>query len=202
MTRSVILFGGTFSPPHLGHLTMATLAFEQAQADEVWFVPSPDPPHKQGVRHIPFHVRVNMVRALLSTDGAVVGRFSVSTLEDELARPSFTVDTVKAYKQRYPDVEFRFLIGSDSLFDLPTWHLAVELVSEIEFLVADRGSFPFELTLERVKTELPQLSATRIVMPILEISSSWIRQRMQDGLSVCGLVPNEVRKLLPPSYLS
>lgn len=201
MTRSVILFGGTFNPPHLGHLMMATFALEQADADEVWFVPSPDPPHKQGERHIPFHVRVDMVRHLLSTDEALRRHFLVSTLEDELLRPSYSVDTVKAYKERYPDVEFRFLIGLDSLFDLPTWHRASELVREIEFLVADRTGLAFDATLQQVKSALPALVAARVEMPLLEISSTWIRQRLHEGRSVCGLVPNEVLKLLPTALL-
>lgn len=189
--KQVLLFGGTFDPPHIGHLTMAQLAVEQTKADEVWFLPAPLPPHKLGESHLPYSLRVDMVKALVHG----YNKLSVSTIETFLHGPSYTVDTVMECQRRYTDVEFRFLLGSDSLADLPTWHRASELTRLIPFVAADRSSHLFEQTVRETRQRLQDLRVQVIEMPLLDVSSSWLRARLNAGEPVCGLVPEGVLKI-------
>lgn len=183
----VILFGGTFDPPHVGHLTMAQLALEQTQADAVWLLPAPVPPHKE-TQSLPYPTRVELTAAMV----ADYPKLSVCTAEAELATPSYTVDTVAALHRRCPDTRFVFLIGTDSLAQLPTWRRAAELALRIHFLVAVRSGFPFTETLAAAQKEIPQLQAMPVEMPIIDVSSSWVRHRWAAGKPVCGLVPDSV----------
>lgn len=189
--KQILLFGGTFDPPHLGHLMMAELALEQIGVDEVWFLPAPLPPHKLTQAHRPYAQRVRMTEALI----AGYRNMSVSTIEASLAVPSFTVDTVEACQRQYPEFDFRFLIGSDSLGDLPMWHRAHQLVGNVRFVVAVRSSHGIQETLANSLRALPKLQVQVIEMPLLDISSTWLRNRLHAGQSVCGLVPDRVLEL-------
>lgn len=186
--EQVILFGGTFEPPHVGHLAMAQLALEQTSADEVWFLPAPRPPHKEDVGDDTFPWRVEMVDALIE------GRAGLRSMpiESLLPRPSFSADTVRACQEWCPDVQFSFLIGADSLAQLPTWHRVTELASHVTFVVATRAGYPFAQTLVEVQKLIPGLRASLIEMPMLDVSSTWLRERMLAKLDVCGLVPPAV----------
>jgi nicotinate-nucleotide adenylyltransferase len=186
---SVLLFGGSFNPPHIGHLSMAALALEQTFASEVWWLPAPAPPHKtkRGDMHS-FADRCAMVEALIQTH---VG-MRMMPLEAQLPTPSYTVDTIRACQSWFPDIEFQFLIGSDSLSQLPTWHGALELATMVSFVVATRTGFPFPEEYAHVKSQLPDLCAHQIQMPLLDVESSWLRLRMDKQLSTFGLVPETV----------
>jgi nicotinate-nucleotide adenylyltransferase len=187
----VILFGGTFDPPHIGHLVMAELALEESGAEELWFLPAPVPPHKMKTHALSYELRVRMTEAM------VQGRkgMRVCTIEGDLPEPSYTVHTVSACKRAYPQHVFRFLIGSDSLASLPTWHQAKELVENIEFLVAVRSGYPFQTVYSATLEALPGLRAKAIEMPLLDISSTWLRHRFESGLPLCGLVLPEVEEI-------
>lgn len=189
--KQILLFGGTFDPPHLGHLMMAELALEQIGVEEVWFLPAPLPPHKIGESHRPYEQRVRMTKALV----AGCRNMSVSTMEASLPVPSFTVDTVEACQRQYPEFHFRFLIGSDSLGDLPFWHRVHQLVENVRFVVAVRSSHQIQETLASSLRALPKLQVQVIDMPLLDISSLWLRNRLDGGQSVCGLVPDRVLQI-------
>ncbi len=166
---------------------MAELAREQTGADQVWFMPAAVPPHK-GRPHQDFAWRAEMVSALIDgRDGLLV-----CTIERELPPPSYTVDTVAELRRRHPEHSFWFLIGADSLQTLPTWHGAERLVGEIPFLVAPRAGYPTEELFQRVSCQLPGLRLRAIDMPIVDVSSTWLRQRLLAGKSACGLVPERV----------
>lgn len=191
MNPRVVLFGGTFDPPHIGHLLMAQLAHEETQA-EVWWLPAPVPPHKlDAPPATPYDVRVEMVRALVAGHSGM----QVSTIEAELPKPSYTVDTVAALRQRHPGTSFLFLIGSDSLAALDTWHEAARLTEAVSFLVAVRSGYPFAATYERMRSKLPRLVAQPLEMPLIDVSSSWIRERAARGLPLCGVVPEAVVRI-------
>ncbi len=185
--RLVVLFGGTFDPPHVGHLAMAQLALEQTRASHVCLLPSPAPPHKEE-QSLPFDVRVKLCQALVEG----YDRLQVSTFEADLPRPSFTVDTVLALKTLHPNTRFLFLLGGDSLAQLPTWERAQELARTIPFLVAARSTYPLASTLDTVCKQLPGIQVQAVEMPILDVSSSWLRARFNQNLSLCGLVPEPV----------
>jgi nicotinate-nucleotide adenylyltransferase len=191
VNTKIVLFGGTFDPPHIGHLTMAQLAYEQTGAKEVWFMPAPTPPHKLNENiHSLLH-RTQMVESLVAS----YAHLKVMPLENQLPVPSYTVDTIRACKRWFPQLQFRMLIGGDSLCHLPTWHAAEELVQMVEFLVAARTGYPYEETLNRISGVLPGIKANRIEMPVLDVSSTWIRERLNQGLPVCGLLPEQVQQV-------
>ncbi|WAH38518.1 nicotinate (nicotinamide) nucleotide adenylyltransferase [Alicyclobacillus dauci] len=186
--KRVVLFGGTFDPPHVGHLAMATLTLEQTDTDEVWFMPAPSPPHKSEIGDDTFLWRISMVDALIGDRSGL----RTVPIEKLLPRPSFSVDTVRACKQWYPDIAFHFLIGADSLAQLPTWRGAATLTKLVQFYVAGRSGHPFQETLDRVREQLPDLQAESIEMPLLDVSSTWLRDRLDNHLDVCGLIPSLV----------
>lgn len=185
---TVVLFGGTFDPPHIGHLVMAQLAYEQSDADEVWVIPAPTPPHKLNEPHTPYVIRREMTRRLIEDTSGLFLR----DVEVEGTRPSYTVDTVRMLQDLHPEVRFHFLIGSDSLRDLPTWYQSEELTERIDFLVATRAEAPFRETYAQVKQRLPKLRAVHLEMPLLDVSSSFIRTRLDKEQTLCGLVPERV----------
>jgi nicotinate-nucleotide adenylyltransferase len=186
--QTVLLYGGTFDPPHVGHLTMAQVALEQTGVDEVWFLPAPSPPHKLDVSDDTFEWRLRMVEALISDCKGL----RAMPLEAFLKRPSYTIDTVRAVQTWYPQVKFSFLLGTDALAGLPQWHGAEELSQRIDFVVAVREGFPRTDTIEQVMRELPSIRIRGIEMPLLDISSTWLRQRLETGRSVCHLIPPQV----------
>ncbi len=166
---------------------MAELAREQTGADQVWFMPAAVPPHK-GRPYQDFAWRTEMVAALIDgRDGLLV-----CAIEQELPPPSYTVDTVAELRRRHPEHSFWFLIGADSLQTLPTWHGAERLAGDIPFLVAPRAGYPTEELFQRVSRQLPGLRLRAIDMPIVDVSSTWLRQRLLAGKSACGLIPERV----------
>lgn len=186
-----MLFGGTFDPPHIGHLVMGQVALEQSQADEVWFIPAPAPPHKLESVHSDYEVRVQMTKALIAGHPGL----AVCELEAALPQPSYTVDTLKACLERYPNTLFQFLLGSDSLSQLPGWHQASELTQLVEFIVAVRVGFEYEETINEIRSALPNLRTQVIEMPMLDVSSTFVRDRLQRGQTLCGLVPESVTRI-------
>lgn len=117
--RRVGLLGGTFNPPHAGHLHAARAALEALPLDELWFVPDAEPPHKVMPPGTPTAAdRVAMTRALAS----MLPGTAVCTIEQELPAPSYTARTLTALKDLYPDAAFTFVVGSDMFFTLEHWY--------------------------------------------------------------------------------
>src|SRR5437588_11938966 len=132
------VFGGTFDPIHQGHLILAEQCREQGRLDEVWFVPAPRPPHKEGQTVTRFDQRVEMLALALAGNPA----FRVQDLEKEREGPSYTVLTLAELQRRHPGDELFLLIGSDTLADLPTWREPQRLVRQAGLLVTARPGHP------------------------------------------------------------
>lgn len=179
--RRIGLFGGTFDPPHTGHLVVADQVRDAADLDEVWLVVANDPWQKSASRSItPAATRLLMVdRAIGEAEG-----LRSCDIELEEAGPSYSIDTLTTLRQRMPDVSWLLIVGHDAAVGLPTWHRAEELKASAEFLVVNRpgstGSLP----------EGWQL--TTIEIPDLQISSTDLRRRFEMGTSVRYLVPDAV----------
>lgn len=178
MTEFIGIFGGTFDPPHLGHLILAAEALNQLQLTRVLWVLTPQPPHKPERPITPLPQRLEMLkRALGSAPG-----FELSTIESDRPGPHYTLDTIDLLQEKLPSARLVLLFGGDLLRDLPTWSRANELITALNaFGVMRRPGDEIDLpTLER---SLPGLSAkVRFVnAPQLEISSSSIRQRVATG---------------------
>ena len=176
----VALFGGTFDPPHLGHLVIAETAREALRLDRVEFLPAPDPPHKTDTPRSPFADRVTMVElAIAGTPG-----FSLNRSEAQRPGPSYTVDTLRLRRAERPDESLWFLIGADSLLDLPTWREPGAIIRLARLAVAARPESPVDL--ERIERPLPGVTAAAdlVATPLIDISSRDLRRRVSEGLSI------------------
>lgn len=172
------IFGGTFDPPHLGHLILAAEALDQLHLDRVLWVITPDPPHKRGQAITPAPLRAGLVQAAIGDNP----RFALSTVELERPGPHYTVDTLTVLQERYPDADLVLLLGADSLVQLPTWHRPRDLVARCREIGVMRR--PGEvLNLEALYAALPELRGKVRLMraPLLEIAAREIRQRVAEG---------------------
>ncbi|HET7657891.1 MAG TPA: nicotinate-nucleotide adenylyltransferase, partial [Bacillales bacterium] len=136
----IAILGGTFDPPHFGHLIMAEEVLTQCGLDEVWFMPSPDPPHKKEAAVTPSSHRVEMVRRAIAGNE----HFRLSLIEFEREGPSYSVETVKHLLAKHPEHQFFFLIGADMVEYLPNWHNVDELVRLLPFIGVGRPGFSLE----------------------------------------------------------
>ncbi|NEU31616.1 nicotinate-nucleotide adenylyltransferase [bacterium LRH843] len=182
--KKVGLFGGTFNPPHLGHLLFAQEAMLACKLDEIWFIPVNIPPHKESEELISNKDRVDLLRACTKQNE----RFSVSTVELKREGPSYSVDTVKLLKKIHKDTEFFFLIGGDMIDYLPKWERIDELIKLVTFIGVRRpGSLASSTYSDHVML---------IDMVQVDFSSTLIRERVRAGLPVTYMVPDEVDKLM------
>jgi len=184
------LYGGTFDPVHFGHLLLAEQCREQFALDEVWFLPSGNPPHKDQQEITPGKAREEMLQFALAGHP----QFKVNCMEFDREGTTFTVDTLSTLVDEDAQRELFFLIGGDSLKDLPTWRNP-QRVAELATIVAvNRSDVPLS-TLDAVRSELGEAAASRIrlaTMPGIDLSSSDIRRRVNDGKSIRYMTPRAV----------
>jgi nicotinate-nucleotide adenylyltransferase len=181
------LLGGTFNPPHIGHLVCATQALDELELDRVLLVPVNQPPHKAaeadpGVEH-----RVELCRR------AVAGneQLDVSLVDAEVAGPSFTVGTLSRLHDRCPGDQLTFIVGGDMAFSLPTWREPEAILELAELGVAEREGVRRTDIVERL-SGLGTDNVRFFDMPRLDISSSQIRRMVAGGRSIRYLVPDAV----------
>lgn len=179
MSREQIgLFGGTFDPPHLGHLILASEAFSQLDLDRLLWILTPEPPHKQDQFITSVEHRLAMVQ--LAIQGNPI--FELSRIELDRPGPHYTLDTVELIAQQYPDADITPIIGGDSLRNLPKWNRPRELLQACHWVgVMHRPGEPEDL--EALERELPGISSKvhYVDAPLLEIASREIRIRIADG---------------------
>ncbi|HEY2982172.1 MAG TPA: nicotinate-nucleotide adenylyltransferase [Anaerolineales bacterium] len=194
MSRTRIgLFGGTFDPPHLGHLILASEAQTQLKLARLLWVLTPTPPHKLDQSIAPLEHRHAMVELAIADNPA----FELSRLELDRPGPYYTLDTVRQILDQAPSADVVLVLGGDSLRDLPGWHRPADLLAACrEIGVMQRPGESADLTeLERA---LPGLSdKVRFVdAPLLEISSSEIRRRAARGEPFRYYVPAPVHEYI------
>ncbi|MGH7496197.1 MAG: nicotinate-nucleotide adenylyltransferase [bacterium] len=187
------VFGGTFDPVHLGHLIVAEAARLEAQLDRVLFVLSPRPPHKNAEELTPISHRLAMLNLALAENP----HFAVSTLELERQGVSYTVDTLRQLKSapKYVEAELHLIVGMDSLAAFAQWREPEAIIQLARLLVYPRS--------EAGPCIPPELAKTCQILdaPIIEISSTLIRSRLQEGRTVRYLVPASVQKYLEAHHL-
>jgi nicotinate-nucleotide adenylyltransferase len=186
------VLGGTFDPIHIGHLIVAEEARIRLGFSEVLFVPAGQPWLKLDHSITPAAHRVEMVRRAIAANPY----FKLSTLEVERPGPSYTVDTMTMLqKQLGSEASLFFILGHDTLAELPLWKEPKKLVQLCRLVVAPRlGS----KDLKHLETSISGLleKVIQLDMPVIGISSSGIRQRIAQGLSIRYLVPDEVEKYI------
>jgi nicotinate-nucleotide adenylyltransferase len=179
MTREQIgIFGGTFDPPHLGHLILASEAHSQLGLDRLLWILTPEPPHKQDQDITSIEHRLAMVNLAIEGNPS----FELSRIEMDRPGPHYTLDTVELIAEQYPDADITPIIGGDSLHDLPKWHRPKELLYACHWVGVMRRPGE-ETNLEALERALPGISSKvhYVDAPLLEIASREIRNRVATG---------------------
>ena len=197
------IFGGTFDPVHYGHLILAECCHEQLSLDQVWFLPAAVPPHKQCDRLTPGEHRAEMLELAIGGQP----EFSVCRFEIERGGVSYSVDTLAHFRREHAAAELFFLMGADSLRDLPNWKEPQRICQLATPAVVDRsgtdGAAASAGTLDLgglanllPRDRLDAIAAHRVVMPRIDISGSELRDRVAAGKSIRYRTPRAVEKYI------
>ena len=198
MSKRIGLFGGTFDPPHIGHLVLAGEAVSQFDLDCLLWVLTPDPPHKQEKPITPLRHRLPMLESMIAHDP----RFELSRLEIDRPGPHYTIDTVHQLAGREADAEIVLLIGGDSLFDLPTWRLSADLVAAVSKIGVMRRPGD-SVDLDALEVKLPCVTEkVQFIDALLQpVSSQEIRRRIAAGEMYRYYLAPEVYKYIEANQL-
>ena len=200
--RKIGIMGGTFDPVHNGHLMLADTAYRQFNLDQVWFLPNGNPPHKKeenigtDARH-----RSRMVAL------AIQGRDYCRLEEYEVRRRevSCSYQTLEHFRKQYPEDEFYFIIGADSLFAIETWVHPERIFPACVILAACRDDHDsleeMKAQIGHLKTVYPKARIQLLRSPLIPVSSSEIRRKIQAGLSIAEEVPEEVEAYIKEEEL-
>jgi nicotinate-nucleotide adenylyltransferase len=187
------VLGGTFDPPHIGHMVLAEYAAGTLGLSQVLFVPAADPPHKRNQTRAAVEHRIAMVEAAIAPNS----RFTLSRVDVDRPGTHFTLDMIRIISTQYPDDELYFLMGSDSFRDLPKWHRPQEIIQHCKLGVMarpypDRGDWDLSPTM--YDDVIPGLSecVTLIEAPLLDVSATDIVTRMRQRKTVRYLVQDPV----------
>jgi nicotinate-nucleotide adenylyltransferase len=199
MPKKVGFFGGTFDPPHLGHLSLAIHATEQMELDQLLWVLTPISPFKNQT-HASLEQRIQMVK--LTTEGQPKSEYCSIDVERE--PPYYSCDTARLIKKDLaPDDQLYFLLGADSLTGLPKWYHAAELVHEYldGLIVARRPGTALDLT--QLNEQMPGIDQriSFVDMPCIDISSREIRKKTKNGKPVKNFLPSSVHEFIEKSNL-
>lgn len=172
------VFGGTFDPPHVAHLVLAAEAHHQLSLDRVLWVLTPSPPHKRNQVTAPYQQRLKMLR--LSLDGN--DTFEMSLVDSNRLPPYYAVDTMALLRAQYPEDELIYLMGEDSLHDIPTWHNPKEFVDSCDELGVMRRK-GIHVDLDQLSIQVPGITqkVRCFYTPTIEISSTMIRNKIIHG---------------------
>jgi nicotinate-nucleotide adenylyltransferase len=185
--KKVGILGGTFDPPHYGHLLIANEVLSTLKLDEIWFMPNQEPPHKKKSDSIKNEDRLQMLDLAIQDNTA----FRVETIELHRQGPSYTVDTMKMINTQYSNHQFFFIIGADMIEYLPKWHKIDELIKLVQFVGVERPEYS-------TKTDYP---VRYVDVPAIDVSSSMIRDRVKNGKTVRYLLPDPVVQYIEEKHL-
>jgi len=189
------IFGGTFDPVHYGHLLLAEACREQCQLDQVWFLPAAISPHKQHRTATDGQARVEMLELAIGGHSA----FSVCRYEIDRGGVNYTVDTLSHFRQQHPADELFFLLGADSLRDLPTWREPGRLAELCTIVAVRRPGSEVEFELLRpliANNRIESIENHVVEMPLIGISASDLRRRVAEGWSIRYQTPRAVEKYI------
>jgi nicotinate-nucleotide adenylyltransferase len=182
------ILGGTFNPPHLGHLVCGQEALAQLGLDKVVLMPVATPPHKEAEDDPGAEHRVEMCRLAVAKDE----RFAVSALEQERTGPSFTIDTLRAIREQAPGDELTFIVGGDMAHSFPAWRDPEAILALAELGVAERAGSARQEIAEQLASVRGRERVRFFDMPRFDISSSDIRRRVRERRPIRYLVPDDV----------
>lgn len=178
-----VIYGGSFDPVHIGHLSLATEVCNADLADEVWFMVSPQNPHKQQAQLSDENMRLEMVRLAIAEES----RLKASDFEFNLPRPSYTINTLSALEESYPDREFILLVGADNWEKFDRWYKHEEILERYRIIVYPRDN--------DTKPNVPQ-GVTWLSAKLYDVSSTQIRNIVKSGKSITDLVTPAVEEYI------
>lgn len=187
--KKIGIMGGTFDPIHYGHLVIANEVLDKYNMERIVFIPAGRPPHKKGPQASSQDRFFMTNLATLSND-----RFIVSDIEIKKPEMSYTINTITTLTRNYENAELYFITGMDALVDLPNWYRADELLKLCKFIAVKRPGYN-TLEIEKKFNEILDKYNEQIELlqvPMLQISSTDIRKRIQTGRSVKYLLPDTV----------
>jgi nicotinate-nucleotide adenylyltransferase len=194
VTARLGLFGGSFNPIHLGHLIVARAVAEQLNLDRVVLLPSASPPHKTANDLLMAEDRARLVRLAIAGDPL----FEFDEFDLTRPGPTYTIETIEHFQAIYSQAELHWIIGADSLLELPTWRQAAELVDACRIVTAARPGhdhFPEEVLRRAFREDqVHRLKTDWLETPRIDISSTQIRERLRHGRSIRYLVPESVER--------
>jgi nicotinate-nucleotide adenylyltransferase len=169
------ILGGTFDPPHLGHLILAQEALFQLKLERILWVLTPNPPHKTNRRISDTSDRLAMLEAALEDEP----RFEISTVDLDRKPPHYAADTMHVLRQQHPNDRLFYLMGGDELVDLPTWHAPKAFLAACDGIGAVHRP-GWSLDLERLEKAIPGVGKkiSFLKAPLIEISSTDLRKRI------------------------
>ena len=177
------ILGGTFNPPHIGHLMVAEQVKDQLGLDKIFFLPTAEPPHSSSKKTtIDSNIRVQMLELATSTNTD----FEIERFEVDQGGKNYTYDTMKALIDLYPTVDFYFIVGGDMIADMSTWYRIDDLIDLVQFVGVKRPGYSAD-------SDYPIIM---VDVPTIDLSSSAIRKKVAMDCSIRYLVPEAVRNYI------
>lgn len=187
MKKKVGILGGTFDPPHLGHMIIANEVLHSLALDEIHFMPNQEPPHKERVSGTTAENRVRMLELAIAGNR----QFFIEKIELEREGRSYTVDTMEILQEKNPNYDYYFIIGADMVEYLPKWQRIDKLMNMLQFIGVNRPNYELKSDYPIIQVQVPQI----------DISSTAIRKRMSTGVSTKYLVPETVNAYIKEQHL-
>ena len=180
--KKVGVLGGTFNPPHVGHLIIADQVCKQLNLDKLYFMPSANPPHRDGKKTIDAAYRLEMVGTAIKNNPY----FDIERSEIERGGKSFTYDTMIQLIEQNPDTDYYFIIGGDMVEYLPKWYEIDKLINLVQFVGVNRPGYT-------TTTEYPIIC---VDVPLIDVSSTMLREKLKVNGSVRYLIPDQTVKYI------
>lgn len=208
--RSIALFGGTFDPIHAGHLAVASAAQRRFHLDAIYFIPSARPPHKSQSELALFVHRYTMVALACAEHRGFFPSLAEAPVDGTGAHVFYTVDTVRRFRREHPDDHIYFIVGADQFLELPTWKSYETLLDLSDFIIASRPGFrldalrlviPPEKLARRAVGDGNKIVLRKSAVHLLttvnsHVSSTEVRERLQENKNIHGLVPARVEEYI------
>lgn len=194
------IMGGTFDPIHNGHLLLGKQAYQEYHLDEIWYMPSGEPPHKKGHRITQSAHRCAMVRLAVEDEPGM----HLSEFETMRSGTTYTAQTLETLRQEYPEHEFFFIMGADSLYEMENWYYPEQVLSMACVLVAERKYDKRHRSMdEQIRYLQEKLGGhiLRLHCQEMDIASEQIRKMVSDGVAVDSLVPSKVAAYIKENHL-